>query len=235
MLGWLYEWTDDHATALVVRLQEAIAVLKRGRAAHRENQSIRVALSSAYARTGLFEAAIRELQPFWEAGQAETGTYSMLGWLYEWTDDHATALVVLSEAYRRSPKDPGVVNNLAYSHLMLGHVEEARAILDSLPKGIEPHVEMIATRGLLHLADGDEAGGVRLYEKAEKMARESGRSDLAKRVRQKLHLELARLAIRQSDWSKAQREIRRGMLLKPAVYPFDRQLQHLLAELSGTR
>ena len=226
-LGRLYIGTD--------RFEDAIDVLKRGRDAHPENQSIRLVLSSAYARTGSFDAAIRELQPFWEGGQAETGTYSMLGWLYEWMDDHATALVVLSEAYRRYPKDPAVVNNLAYSHLMLGNVEEARAVLDSLPKGIQPHVEMVATRGLLHLASGDEAGGLRLYEKAEKTARESGNSDLAKRVRQKLHLELARLAIRQSDLSKAQSEIRKGMLLKPAVYPLDRQFQHLLSELSGAK
>ena len=215
------------------RIEEAIALLKRGSHVHRQNQRIRVLLSNAYARTGSFDVAIREIRPFWAAGQAEAGTYSMLGWLYTWTDDYQTALVVLSEAYRRYPKDPSVINNLAYTHLMLRNVQEARVVLDSLPKGIQPHVEMIATRGLLHLASGDEAGGVRLYESAEKMARESGGSDLAKRVRQKLHLELARRAIRQGDLSKAQAEIRKGLSSRPAVYPLDRQLQQLSSELSS--
>jgi len=217
------------------RFDDAISVLKRGCEAYPDHQKIRVLLSSAYARTDQFEAAIDELQPFWQAGQAEADTYSMLGWLFEWIDRPRKALMVMLEAYQRFPQDRSVINNLAYTHLMQGQVAEARAVLDSLPKGIEPHVEMVATRGLLHLASGDEAGGIGLYEKAERMARESGKKDQAKQVRQKLHLELARVALRKGDFSKARGEIRRGLSRSPKVYPYDRQLQHLLAELPSVK
>jgi Flp pilus assembly protein TadD len=215
------------------RFEDAIDVLRRGSEAYRDNQAIRLVLSGAYAHIGQFDAAVGELRPFWEAGKGGADTYTTLGWLYELMDDHRTALAVSSEAYQRYPKDAKVINNLAYTLLMLGNVDEARTVLKSLPRRIQPHAEMVATEGLLHLACGDEAGGVFLYEKAERMAREVAQRELAKRIRQKLHLELARVAARQGNFSRAQSEIRKGMLVRPAAFSFDRQLQQLSSELAN--
>jgi tetratricopeptide (TPR) repeat protein len=215
------------------RLQEAARLLERAKELFPKRQSVRTLLSVAYARLDRFDVAISELLPFWEQGIADANTYSMLGSLYDWIGDVDSALRVAAEANERFPRKPGLMNNLAYMHLMVGQVEEARLVLHSLPRSVKPHVELVATQGLLRLWEGDCEGGKRLYQKAQAMAREAGQLDLAKRVREKMHLELARASARKGDVVAARIEISRGLSVRPARYSYRRKLEELLATLQG--
>ena len=115
---------------------------------------------------------------------------------------------------------------------MLGHVEKARTVLNSLPRSVEPHIQLTATLGLLRLLEGDREDSKRLYEKAESLARESGKKDLSKQIRQKMYLELARAASRKGDLTLARAEATRGIAVRPPVaFSYRRQLEELLATL----
>ena len=75
---------------------------------------------------------------------------------------------------QRFPRVPGLINNLAYINLQLGRVTDAREVLQSLPRRVVPHTELIATQGLLHLWEGDIEGARRLYEEAARKASADG-------------------------------------------------------------
>jgi tetratricopeptide (TPR) repeat protein len=211
------------------RFENAISSLRNAKSLFPKRQNVRRLLSTAYAGLKLFDVAISELRSFWKDGTAEADTYSMLGSLFDWIGDETNALAVMSEAYKRFPHNLLVVNNLAYVHLVIGEVNEARTVLASLPRHSQATVELVATRGLLHLLEGDRKGGVRLYGKAEEMARESGRRELATRVRQRMYLESARLAAKNGDLTNALSEAKRGLKLKPNRYSCQPQLEELIA------
>lgn len=191
------------------------------------SQALRRLLCHIYVIGERFSEGIALLHPFWADGSADADTYAGLGSLYERAGDLASAVAVLVDGHRKYRTHPGVVNNLAYFHLQLGQVDKARSVLDSLPRAVQPHAELVATYGLLRLWQGDRRGAVELYEQAEKMAQEQGSSELGRGVRQKLHLELARYWIRKGDLSQAAEEIKRGLAVRAKLYGYAKDLQEL--------
>src|SRR5208283_3526935 len=148
------------------------------------------------------------------SGNATRDTYAHLGWLYSWLGDFDKALSVAKAGSERYPRVPGLINNLAYVYLELGRVSEARAALESIRRPTELHAEMIATHGLLRLWEGDFNGARELYKRAAQKASESGNKELARKVRQKLHLELAKAFVRRGDFRSAKEEIQRGLAVR---------------------
>ncbi len=206
-------------------------ILEHARGLFPDRQTVRRSLSALYARLDRYDLAIAELHVFWEQGTADDETGSLLGSLYEWTEDYQNALRVLKETWNRSPKSPKLINNLAYTYLEVGRAGDARRVLANLPRGTEPHPELVATQGLLRLWEGDRAQAELFYEKAERMASQAGDRNLARRIRQKMYLELAKDSIRKGDISTARAEINRGLLTRVEAYSFRSKLQQLLDEL----
>jgi len=212
---------------------EALAVLNRAADTFPERQMTRALMSSVYARLDRFADAIAVLRPLYESGNAIVEVYAGLSWAYSWTGDLDSALEVSKPGYSRFRKVPGMVNNLAYTYLRLGQVAEARSVLKSLPRHAELGVELTATRGLLRLWEQDLEDARELYLRASEMASQAGDRDLARRVRQKMHLELARFFVRTGDTHAARRELRRGMAVRVEGLSYTRHLEQMEAELSA--
>jgi Flp pilus assembly protein TadD len=194
-------------------------------------QSVRRFLAGVFAHLDRYDLAIAELQPIYAKGIAEPETCSVLGALFEWIGDYDSALRVLTEAHGKFPKTPEIINNLGYTYLMIGQVEAARTVLSSWPRSTKPHAELIATQGLLRLWEGDRAQAKLFYARAEQEAATAGDRDLAKRVRQKMYLELAKDSVRRGNLTGARLEISRGLSIRPDISSFREKLQELLNEI----
>ena len=166
-----------------------------------------------HAEAGDRESGIEELTQLIQSGSTDPRAYAALGYLL--TDhqrDLETAVQVLSTGFENFPTDVGIENNLAYVHLMRGEPEHARRVLEGLKqKEIEDSIYLTATWGLLRLWEGDVAAAVHCYRAAGEKARQEGRRQLAKRVNQKMHLEMARYHLRLNEPQSAAREVKLGL------------------------
>jgi tetratricopeptide (TPR) repeat protein len=214
------------------RLDDALAILTAGLKLFPSRQSTGVLLAITYAANGDPDKAIAQLEPFWIAGAAIEDCYVCLGWLYGEHGNVAGAIRVLTEGLDRFPDSKPIVNNLAYTYLMDGQVENAGVILDPLPDTSLLHPELIATYGLLALWRGDYVEGERLYERAEEAATRSGDDYKRKRAGQKKHLELARFWKRNGDFARARNEIRSGLAVRDYPLSFKSELEELAEDLS---
>ena len=213
------------------QMESALEILLRSKRVFPDSEATCVLVSHAYIRLNKFGEAVTELGQFLNSGNAAADTYALLGWLYSWIGDLDNAVDIAKRGYNRYPRIPGIINNLAYVYLQLGRPEEARDVLRKFPKHTERHTEFIATQGLLKLHEGDIPAAKRLYTEAARKASESGKGDLAKKVRQKLHLELARFFARKGDVEDAKAEIRRGLAIHVNVLPYDDHLKQLARQL----
>ena len=224
----------EYLARIRVRAEEwdkAKGILENAKLLFPDQQSLRRLLAGVYVLVDAYDLAVAELRPPYDRGIAEPETYSLLGSLYEWTGDYGSALRVLTEAYARYPKTLAVINNLAYTYLMAGQVDDARRVLRSSPRSAEPHAELVATQGLLRIWEGDRAQGRLLYERAEEMASSSGNRDLARKVRQKMYLELAKDSIRRGDVAGGRLEIDRGLAIRVGAVSFKAKLEELRREV----
>jgi Flp pilus assembly protein TadD len=186
--------------------------------------------ATTHAEMGNPERGVRELRQLIESNRATARAYSVLGWLLsDRLRDLDGALEVLSIGVDRFPDDPAIINNLAYVHLMRGEPQRARRVLEKLNA---PHdgdlIYLTATWGLLKLWEGDVDGAIEQYSSAAAAATKRGRSRIAQRVRQKMHLELARYYLRLGLRDRATGEIVRGLAIRG-----DREYQDDLKGLQG--
>ena len=200
---------ENYARVLIYGFQnnlQAIDVLQKSKRLFPESVVTRLLMAVAYSREDQYRLALDELAPVHSADSSPELS-SQLGWLYERLGYKSNALHVLRTAFLKYPSDTSILNNLAYTLLGAGEIDEARTIIRSFPKDKEPHPEFLATQGLLRLYEGDLDCARRLYKRAELMAKRTSDKDLVKRVRQKMHLELAKYFIRIGDSPEAQREL----------------------------
>lgn len=163
--------------------------------------------------TGDRERGMRELRALVESGVAAPRVYAALGWLLsDHERDLDAALAILMAGFERFPTETAIVNNLAYVHLMRGEPERARKALETVnPEKVAPSIYLTATWGLLQLWEGNTPAAIQQYRMAEEMAKRNGRPRLARRVRQKMHLELARHYLRLGEPQRAAVEIKQGL------------------------
>ena len=76
-------------------------------------------------------------------------------------------------------------------------------------------VTWTATWGLLHLWEGDLERGAELYREAVATATSQGDRKLASKVRQKMHLEVARAQVRCGNLDEAARHVEQGLKVRP--------------------
>ena len=116
---------------------------------------------------------------------------------------------------------------------MKGDHGSARALLEKVDSVISGTavVTLTATKGLLHLREGDFYRGEEGYRHAEQLALQQGKNQLARVVRQKMCLELARAYRRVGDIGKAKAEVRKGLLVNHKSF-YRRQMEALHEDLN---
>lgn len=115
-------------------------------------------------------------------------------------EDHVEAISVVRRALIANPRDPLLLNNLAYSLACMGKLDEAERALqqmtlvgdDSSEAGLS--TVKAATAGLLEYRKGNRELGQRLYRKAYESASQSGLDRLRARVVMFFAMEEARSA-----------------------------------------
>lgn len=189
--------------------------------------------------SGRYDKAIQDLLR-WVLDRnraAPAQAWSFLGQLLTDAKHQADrAVPILRVAHQRFPQDAVVANNLAYTLLMLGDADEARPILEStegLASSRDPVAATVlaATRGLLHLVEGNRLRADLGYSHAVDIARANGLTYLAKAAEQKKHLEFARSYLRESNAQAAGEHLREGLRID-GYKLYRRDLESLAAQLS---
>lgn len=88
-------------------------------------------------------------------------------------DKYDTAIELCIYGLRATPNEFYLLNNLAFSYLMLKQIKNAQAVIDKMsPSTLNPRQMSIylATKGLMHYAMGDKPGGKRFYDEAAGLA-----------------------------------------------------------------
>lgn len=134
----------------------------------------------------------------------------------------------LQSALKYHPNDRLILNNLAYSYLMMDKATAARKLLDRIDQK-EAGFFVTATRGLLLLKENNVQEGRSLYNFA---ARTAPNEELRSHVLQKRSLELARHFLREGDTEVARRSLREGLSISSRNRHYLRQLQEMLRRLS---
>jgi tetratricopeptide (TPR) repeat protein len=192
---------------------KALEVLAASKRNFPEDQETRLLRAAAFEMLDLHEQSLQELEELGALKDAGPAAYAALGGqLVDLRSDFGRGIAVLKEGHGKFPRDPVLINNLAYALLMKGDVVEARRILELAPRKKERwSVFLAATWGLLRLKEGDVPGGANLYREAEELASRVGNKRLACAVRQKMHLELARLYLERKNYEGAWHEAQVGL------------------------
>ena len=200
-----------------------------------QDEDVQVLAAVNHAEDGDRKRGIRELRELIKRGVVTPRAFSGLGALL--SDDEGSldeALAVLREARDRFPEATGILNNLAYVHLMRGEPSEAHKLLETI--GVEKRensVYLTATWGLLKLWEGNLREAVGLYESAAQLASSLGRRTLARTARQKMHLELARHFLRVGDQQEAAIEAIKGLSIRGNL-KYQESLRHIHEKLLTT-
>ena len=192
----------------------------------------------AWMLIGDFEQAANELQALLNRADPPSQAYADLGWiLCDWRRDKDAAIAVLEKGAARYPNDVFILNNLAYAYLMRGQTQLALAVLERVPEGNDQIVQLVATRGLLRLHEGDFQGAEALYREAEVIASRAGMLEIARAVRQKKHLEMARAYLRLGNAEQATRHAELGTRVVNAspLFPFASDLNEFVRHLPGAK
>ena len=203
-----------HLYSVQERYREALDILQRCADIFGEDEYVIVARSFVRSRLGDYDRAITDLERLVSKGTDNRQAYGLLSsFLADVKHDYEKALAVLEEAYPKFSSDAWLKNNLAYVHLMLGHTQAARVLLESetVFSKTETNVALMATQGLLYLREGDLEKAREFYKSAAALASQLGNRELAVIVRQKMHLELASEAIRKGDTVTALHEVDLGL------------------------
>lgn len=208
-------------------------ILVQARRVFPDRTATAVLLSHVYSLLGAVERSIKELEAFKGRSDAPVELYVHLSFYYTLNGSLEQSVEVAKEGLKKFSHSPMLMNNLAYVYAMTDRIEEARTALRMVNKEIPPHVELIATRGLLRLREGDEKQGMALYKEAEHLATDLGNRELARRVRQKKHLELARFLVRKNSFDKARVEIKHGLAIRVKNFSYEEDLLQLAKDLES--
>ena len=194
----------------------------------------------AYALTGIYHAINEEyddaLLQLERAIAMEPDRPLPYGWLttilVEVKGDCRLAIERLEHALQLFPHDKVILNNLAYSYLMLGDTEKARSILDGIDEKRYDSF-LTATKGLLLLKEGDKERANYYYNEA---SRQAATRELKNLVLQKKNLELGRDALRRGDRAEAVSLLRHSLTFKTQRHHyFKKQSKELLHDLEEGR
>lgn len=214
---------------------DASQLLAKARTLFPGDVDVRLLSAVSLQRQGRNNEAIDILEDLIVTGKANAEAYADLGWiLVDEKRDYTSAMKVLQQGYNIFKNDSKLVNNLAYTHLLRGEVQPARTLLESIPiesTVLANRVTLTATWGLLRLWEGNTEEGVKCYKEAEEIANLGGEKLLAKIVRQKMHLELARAEARAGNPEIARLEVTKGLNVKGGRECYREDLESLKTSL----
>ncbi len=203
-----------HLYSVQERYREALDVLHECTDIFGDDEYLIIARSYVHSQLGDYDFAVSDLERLVSRGTDNQHAYGMLsGLLSDVKHDYKKALTLLEEAYPKFPGEEWLTNNLAYVHLMLGHTQAARVLLESETRSSKTLVDvaLMATRGLLYLREGDLAKARDSYKSAAALSSQLGLREFAVAVNQKMHLEFACEALRKGDRITALREVDMGL------------------------
>ena len=220
------------------KYEDALSILQRAMEIRNEDLQKVVLYSYALGRTGDAEEAVSLLLPVAYQDRdrrAGSNAFAVLAtFLGDELGRYAEACSTLYDAIVKYPNDLRLINDLAYSLLMTDRVSEAEAILrpatNALPDSVSLAVALKATFGLLSLKQRDEAGGLKGYQGALKLALKNHQTFLARAVKQKMHLELARYFLLIGHRERAIHEANRGLEVQGQT-PYKRHLREFVDSL----
>lgn len=174
-----------------------------------------------------YEKASHYLLEAQKTDQENVASYVGISYLLsELKADYGGAIKSLQVGLRKAPDNVMLLNNLAYSYLMMGNVEKGRSILDSITNqdALEnPH--LFATRGLLLIKEGAIEEGAHLYNQAANLAPDK---ETEAQIRQKKNLELGRYWLKQGIPDKAKRHLRDAIQIESHFDIYKEQAATLL-------
>jgi tetratricopeptide (TPR) repeat protein len=127
------------------------------------------------------------------------------------------------------PNETGLLNNLAYGHLMQNETTKAREILDKVK--IQDNIFLTATRGLLLIKEGDVQEGLHLYNEAKSLALKNGDEKIATLIEQKKYLELGKYYLRNGNAKEAGRLFKKTLAIKAKYGYFCREAKELVSTI----
>lgn len=145
-------------------------------------------------------------------------------------EDPAAAREIIEKGFSYYPTNVPLLNNYAYSLILLEKLQEARTVLDK--SKIEDNVHILATRGLLLIKEGNVAEGRRYYNQAISLA--GKKSNLAKLANQKKYLELGKYYLEEGDTKKAARLLKKGAAIKTKEKYYKKQISRFISQLKST-
>ena len=113
------------------KYEEALTVLQRSQNIFGNSKEVSSMSAHVHGLLGQYGVAISELTPLLSRDDCDAGVFASLGcYLADGTHDFTRARDVLRQAYERFPDNALIINNLAYTYLMLEDVQTARELLE---------------------------------------------------------------------------------------------------------
>jgi Flp pilus assembly protein TadD len=194
------------------RHEEALDILRRCRRVFGDDKEVARMSAAVHGELGQYDLAISELMTLLSRPDCDAGVFASLGcYLADGKHDYVAATDILRQGYERFPHDVLIVNNLAYTYLMLDDVPNARELLERHRAYCAGNVTLTATWGLLRLKEGRKEEARRLYVEAVRLASLEGSRTLVETVKQKMHLEFAVDLIKQGDIVAGLKEVNLGL------------------------
>jgi tetratricopeptide (TPR) repeat protein len=144
--------------------------------------------------------------------------------------DRSKALEYAQKAYELNSSNNLLLNNLAYSYLLLGRLSEAKVLLSKV-KVCNYHFALFATKGLLRILEGNLEEGIKLYDEAEKTAPSL---ELKQQVKQKKFLEIGKYYVSRNEYDKAKQELIKIKSIKSEFRVYINQAENILVELNNS-
>lgn len=219
-LGWLVEAEFEAARGQWAR---ALSLLREAHAVQPDTTTA-MALHRALARpeTGAPAAAVRDFEAAWlRAHPADTAFLAYLGRFAAARGEYALAALRLKQAVQADPRDPLLLNDLAYAQVQardpgaLSSAERARKLAPYLPTVLDTLAAALAAQGQPGPAVARQAEAVALMPKSVPM-----------------RLRLAQLQAAAGQADKAREEARRVLAMQPRE-PERAAAQKLLTSLGG--
>lgn len=211
-------------------LEEARRIVEQCLAIFPEDPIALTLMGAYYESHEDYEAALEYLERAITSDPKRPLPYAWLATILgEVYGDYRRAIARLEQGLRHDPKNLILLNNLAYTYLMLDEARTARAILDQIDEK-DYYTHLTATRGLLLLKEGNVQEGSRLYNQAAGLARTRNLRNL---VLQKKNLELARHALRADDQQGARRFLGQALSLRTRQRLYLRQVRVLLDQIES--
>jgi tetratricopeptide (TPR) repeat protein len=129
---------------------------------------------------------------------------------------------------KKDRRNDMLVNNIAFACAEFGDLAQAEHFVQMVANRVHVDPYPTATLGLLHLRRGHEERGEALYEEAVRLAHSQGDKS---RIRQKMHLELARLKLAQP--AVARRHLDKAIALRGGAPELAEQAREMRASLTG--